>query len=111
MITVVKVVESKVSAEGRVSIPADIRYALGLEAGDRVQFVLEGGAVRLMTARAMAESVWARNTGGDAVDAGAVVRVTRELEAARTDDGDDRPADANASPGEDEFLAELFPAT
>jgi AbrB family looped-hinge helix DNA binding protein len=102
--------ESKVSAEGRVSIPADIRHRLGLQPGDRVQFVLDEDGVRLVTARSLAEAVWARNTGGDALDAGEVIRATREADDHGTD-REDRPLDTGPSTaGEDEFLASLFPA-
>ncbi len=44
---------SAVSPEGRVVIPAAIRDALGLRAGDRVQFeLLDSGELRLLTNKA-----------------------------------------------------------
>jgi AbrB family looped-hinge helix DNA binding protein len=108
---VAKVQESKVSAEGRVSIPADIRHALGLQAGDRVQFVLDGATVRLVTARSLAESVWSHNTGGDACDAGEVIREVREAEEDRPGEREDQPLDPGPpDDDQDEFLAALFPA-
>jgi AbrB family looped-hinge helix DNA binding protein len=112
LIKVARVLEGKVSPEGRVSIPAAVRHALGLEAGDRVQFLLEGDTVRLVTARSLAESVWAHNTGGDAVDAGELVRAVRERED-RSNDWDEHPLDAGSASrdqGEDDVLALLFPA-
>jgi AbrB family looped-hinge helix DNA binding protein len=58
-----KVLESRLSREGRVVVPADIRQRLGLVEGDRVQFVVDdAGDVHLTTKRALAEAVWAQNT-------------------------------------------------
>ncbi|GAA1808154.1 AbrB/MazE/SpoVT family DNA-binding domain-containing protein [Planosporangium flavigriseum] len=105
-----KILESKVSAEGRISIPADIRHRLGLQPGDRVQFLLDEDGVRLVTARSLAEAVWARNTGGDALDAGEAIRAAREADDRGTD-RDDRPLDAGPTDAEeDKVLASLFPA-
>lgn len=53
--------DSTVSPEGRVVIPAPIRRALGLHPGDRVTFVLEPDGVRLVSARVMADLVWSNN--------------------------------------------------
>lgn len=98
----VKVLESKVSPEGRVSIPVAVRRQLGVQPGDSVRFLLgEDGQYRLATSRSVAEALWARNTGPDAGDAGETVRAMREAEdrrvrhtepsdwaGARTDDAD-----------------------
>jgi AbrB family looped-hinge helix DNA binding protein len=105
-----KVLESKLSTEGRVSIPADVRHRLGLEPGDRVQFLVDDMGVRLVTARTLAEEVWVRNTGGDAADAVDLVDAARQATADRTDRWADGPAeDAPAGSG-DAVLAVLFPA-
>jgi AbrB family looped-hinge helix DNA binding protein len=107
-----QVLESKLSPEGRVSIPADIRRQLGLEPGDRVIFLTEDdGTVRLVTPRWLAEQAWAANTGGDAVDA---VELVRSARAASTDpDRQDRwqeePAENLAQPSGEDVLAMLFP--
>jgi AbrB family looped-hinge helix DNA binding protein len=109
LIIAMKVHESKVSAEGRVSIPADIRHRLGLEPGGRVQFLLgEHGEVRLVTAQSLADEVWAQNTGRDAGDAGGMVREVREADA-RAESWEDGPFDT-AENGGDDVLASLFPA-
>jgi AbrB family looped-hinge helix DNA binding protein len=72
------VVGSKVSPEGRVVIPVEIRRRLGVSPGDQVQFVIrEDGLVELVTARTLAEMVWANNHGGDALDSTEVVRAER----------------------------------
>jgi AbrB family looped-hinge helix DNA binding protein len=41
------VIPSRVTRNGRVTIPAEIRYALGIKEGDRVGFVLEDDQVKL----------------------------------------------------------------
>ncbi|NJC69705.1 AbrB/MazE/SpoVT family DNA-binding domain-containing protein [Planosporangium thailandense] len=107
-----KILESRVSAEGRVVIPADVRHQLGLEPGARVHFLVEEDGVRLVTAQKLAENVWARNTGGDNVDTDDVVRAAREQAEDRGFEWDERPLDTNAAgDDEDEVLASLFPVT
>jgi AbrB family looped-hinge helix DNA binding protein len=104
-----KLLDSKVSAEGRVSIPSGIRHRLGLQPGDRVQFLVDDdGDVRLVTARSLAAEVWARNTGGDTVDTGTVVREAREADERANRLDDDEPFDTAPSSGDD-VLAALFP--
>ncbi len=80
-----------VNAQGRVVIPVGVREALGLRAGDVVDFVLETGGVRLVTARLAAQAVWANNTGGDGGDSTADMRAERardrKLEAAGAERG------------------------
>ena len=44
---------AKVMAKGQVTIPADVRKALGVGEGDRVSFVVDGNNVRLVNAFAM----------------------------------------------------------
>lgn len=50
---------SKVTRKGQVTVPADVRRALGLHEGDRVSFFLKNGEVRLTKA----ESVTDRTAG------------------------------------------------
>lgn len=38
---------AKVMSKGQVTIPKDVREALGIEVGDRVTFVVENGSVRI----------------------------------------------------------------
>ena len=72
------VLASKVSPEGRVVIPVEVRRRLGVSPGDQVQFVLrEDGAIEMATARMLAEAIWANNHGGDVVDSTEVVREER----------------------------------
>ncbi len=39
---------AKVMAKGQVTIPKDVREALGVASGDRISFIVEGGAVRIV---------------------------------------------------------------
>lgn len=71
---------STINAQGRIVIPADVRRALGLHAGDRVDFVVGIDGVRLVTARMAAQNIWANNTGGDAGNSTADVRAYREAD-------------------------------
>jgi AbrB family looped-hinge helix DNA binding protein len=104
-----RVLDGKVSPEGRVVIPAEIRTTLGISPGDHVQFIVDDGDVRLVTARTLAEQVWANNTGGDAADAVDLVHATRDEQANREDRWSSEPFDAPASSGDD-VLETLFPA-
>lgn len=75
-------IDTKVSNEGRVVIPAQVRSALGVGPGDRVRFVVEDGEVKLVTAKSLLCAVWANNHGGDAGDSVADVRQARRADAA-----------------------------
>ncbi|WP_461024804.1 AbrB/MazE/SpoVT family DNA-binding domain-containing protein [Thalassiella azotivora] len=73
---------SKLSTEGRVVVPAAVREALGVVAGDRVQFVVQDGEVKLVTAKSLLFAVWANNHGGDAGDSVGDVREHRVQDSA-----------------------------
>lgn len=45
---------AKVMAKGQVTIPADVRKALGVNEGDRVSFVVDGSNVRIVNAAVFA---------------------------------------------------------
>src|SRR5699024_8021602 len=52
--------ESKLSPEGRVSLPISVREQLHLVVGDRVQFLADpAGGVRVVSAQALVEAMWA----------------------------------------------------
>ena len=76
--------EAKVSAEGRIVIPAHVRRALSIQPGDTVRFVeKENGEVIITTGHALMAAVWANNSGRQSVDSAAAVRAQRtEDEAA-----------------------------
>lgn len=72
------VLVSRVSPEGRVVIPAEVRRQLGVGPGDLVQFVVQAdGAIELATAKMLIEAVWANNRGGDRLDSTEAVRSDR----------------------------------
>lgn len=75
-------VDTKISNEGRVVIPAAVRATLGVGPGDRVRFVVEDGEVKLVTAKSLLFAVWANNHGGDAGDPVADVRTERRADTA-----------------------------
>jgi len=77
-------IDTKLSNEGRVVIPAAVRAALGVGPGDRVRFVVEDGEVKLVTAKSLLLAVWANNHGGDAGDSVVDVRRARQADAARS---------------------------
>lgn len=61
-------------------MPAAIRKALGVRAGDRLVFIVQGDQVQLVSARQLAMQVWANNTGGDGADSAADVRALRRAD-------------------------------
>jgi AbrB family looped-hinge helix DNA binding protein len=91
-----------VNQQGRVVVPAEVRAALGIEPGDRVEFVVEDDGVKLVTAQMLATSVWANNHGGDAGDS------TRDVRAAQTRDQEvaaAKHAQANAADADKDLTA------
>jgi AbrB family looped-hinge helix DNA binding protein len=103
-------IDTKVSNEGRVVIPAVVREVLGVRAGDRVRFVVAGGEVRLVTARALLAAVWSNNHGGDGGDSVTDVRRERVADGARSDSRWARHEAAVAAEtrSEDEIEADLM---
>lgn len=105
--------ECKLSAEGRVVVPREVRAALGVRSGDRIVFHIDvDGQVRISTPRLMAMSVWANNEGGDGGDSAEDVRKARiadqdEAEARYARIADEQRSDARS---EDEVAAELLAA-
>ena len=76
--------DTKVSPEGRVVIPIEVRRALEVAGGGRVRFVLEDGQVSVVSSRTLAVALWANNHGnaGDSVaDVRTARNQDRELEA------------------------------
>ncbi|MHB1474553.1 MAG: AbrB/MazE/SpoVT family DNA-binding domain-containing protein [Dermatophilaceae bacterium] len=69
--------DTKVTPEGRVVIPIEVRRALEVAGGGRVRFVLEDGQVSVVSSRTLAVALWANNHGGDAGDSVADVRAAR----------------------------------
>ncbi len=46
--------ESTISKQGQTTIPKPVRESLGLRPGDRVRYVIVGGAVRILPLRPIA---------------------------------------------------------
>lgn len=44
-------IESVITSKGRTTLPKAVREALAVEPGDRVRYIIAGGAVRIMAAR------------------------------------------------------------
>ena len=61
---------AKVMAKGQITIPKDIREALGVSSGDRVTFIVENGSVRMVNSAVYAMQVLQREIAGEAERAG-----------------------------------------
>ncbi len=57
---------AKVMAKGQVTIPKDIREVLGVESGDRITFIVEEGAVRIVNSAVYAMQVLQHEMTGEA---------------------------------------------
>ena len=57
---------AKVMAKGQVTIPADVRKALGVSEGDRVSFVVDGDDVRIVNAAVFAMKMLQKGLAGQA---------------------------------------------
>lgn len=61
---------AKVMPKGQVTIPKDVRKALGVEAGDRVTFVVSQGEVRMINSAVYAIKLLQEGMQGQAEAAG-----------------------------------------
>ena len=61
---------AKVMAKGQVTIPKDVREALGVSSGDRVTFVVEGDTVRMINSAVYAMQLFQTQMRGAAERAG-----------------------------------------
>jgi AbrB family looped-hinge helix DNA binding protein len=101
---------TRLSAEGRVVIPAEVRRLLGVEAGGRLLIVVDGSDVRLVTPRLLAEQIWTNNQGGNGGDSAIDLRLHREADALASADRWDRieaAADTDTR-SEDQVLADIL---
>ena len=57
---------AKVMSKGQVTIPKDIREVLGINSGDRVSFIVEGGNVRIVNSAVYAMQVLQVEMQGEA---------------------------------------------
>ena len=61
---------AKVMSRGQVTIPKDVREALGISCGDRVSFIVEGNTVRMVNSAVYAMQVLQGEMAGEAERAG-----------------------------------------
>lgn len=61
---------AKVMAKGQVTIPKDVREALGVTSGDRVTFIVEGNTVRMINSAIYAMQLLQKEMAGEAKRAG-----------------------------------------
>ena len=62
--------DARVMAKGQVTIPKNIRAALGVSTGDRVTFIVENGTVRVINSAVYAMQKFQEQMKGEAVKAG-----------------------------------------
>ncbi len=61
---------AKVMAKGQVTIPKDVRAALGIGTGDRVTFIVDGSSVRIINSALFAMEILQTQMAGEAQKAG-----------------------------------------
>ncbi len=57
---------AKVMAKGQITIPKDVREALGVASGDRVTFIVEGRNVRIVNSAVYAMQLLQKEIEGEA---------------------------------------------
>ena len=62
--------DARVMAKGQVTIPKNIRAALGISTGDRVTFIVENGSVRVINSAVYAMQRLQEQMKGQAAAAG-----------------------------------------
>lgn len=62
--------DARVMSKGQVTIPKKVRTALGIESGDRVTFIVEGGNVRVVNSAVYALQLFQEQMKGEAAKAG-----------------------------------------
>ena len=62
--------DARVMSKGQVTIPKNVRAALGIESGDRVTFLVNGNNVRVVNSAVYALMRFQEQMGGEAEKAG-----------------------------------------
>jgi AbrB family looped-hinge helix DNA binding protein len=72
---------AKITSKGQVTIPSDIRKALGVVSGDQIVFEKNGDEIRVLPKRAGSRFEKYRGIGGTGITGGreGVIRYFREL--------------------------------
>ena len=68
--TAVLINDARVMSKGQVTIPKNIRAALGVSTGDRVTFIVEDGSVRVVNSAIYAMQKFQEQMKGEAEKAG-----------------------------------------
>ena len=61
---------AKVMSKGQVTIPKDVRAALGVTSGDKVTFIVDGDEVRIVNSAVYAMKLFQAQMAGEAERAG-----------------------------------------
>ena len=62
--------DARVMSKGQVTIPKNVREALGIAAGDRVTFIVDGNSVRVVNSAVYALMKFQEQMNGEAEKAG-----------------------------------------
>ncbi len=62
--------DARVMSKGQVTIPKNVRAALGIDTGDRVTFIVDGTNVRVVNSAVYALMRFQEQMGGEAEKAG-----------------------------------------
>lgn len=62
--------DARVMSKGQVTIPKKVRAALGIDTGDRVTFIVDGGNVRVVNSTIYALQRFQEQMKGEAAKAG-----------------------------------------
>ena len=78
--------EAKITSKGQITVPREVRHALGVKPGDKIVFEQNGKDVSVRPVRTKSVFAKYRGIGNPGVASGraAVVRKTRELRGRET---------------------------
>ena len=73
--------EAKITSKGQITLPRDVRHALGVKPGDRVIFERDGDDVRVRPVRAKSRFEKYRGIGNPGLPSGrkAILKALREF--------------------------------